>query len=110
MQGITLSTIVKNTMLALSESSSDEEKKGGLLIIKMDVEGAEYQVIKEVAASDILCDLVRMGNRVVLIVEYHNRSITNAKERMMEKQGHKEAQDKLQACGVDFQKLHGFWG
>ena len=43
-QGIKLSSLIKNTMLPFKLDASDEEKTGGLLIIKMDVEGAEYQV------------------------------------------------------------------
>lgn len=108
-QGISLTTIVKSTMLAFSETTPSQDKKGGLLIIKMDVEGAEYQVLKEVAASHVLCDLIQMGNQVVFIVEYHNMSITDPQERRREKDGHQKAIDTMKECGVDFQKLHGFW-
>jgi hypothetical protein len=108
-QGITLSTIVKNTMLALDEKSSENDKRGGLLIVKMDVEGAEYQVLKEVAASNVLCDLVGLGNHVTLVVEYHVMSITDANERDTEIRGHQGAIQKMKECGVDFQKLHSFW-
>lgn len=107
--GITLTTMVRSTMLALGEVASPQDKTGGLLIIKMDVEGAEYQVLKEVAASDVLCELVRMGNRVVLVVEYHNMSITDPAERTREKAGFSEAKNKLKNCGVEFEKLHGSW-
>ena len=43
-QGIQLSTLVKNTMIPFKPDATGEEKTGGLLIIKMDIEGAEYQV------------------------------------------------------------------
>ena len=75
----------------------------------LDIEGAEYQVLKEVAASGILCKLKALGNRVVLVVEYHNMSITNAEERRREKDGHRDAVKKLEECGVEFQKLHAHW-
>jgi hypothetical protein len=101
--------MVKKTMLAFSESATDADKRGGLLIIKMDVEGAEYQVLKEVAESGVLCDYAKMGNRVVFVVEYHNMSITDPLERQREKKGHQEAIKKMEECGVDFQKLHAFW-
>lgn len=43
-QGVQLSALVKNTMLPFKPDATDEDKAGGLLIIKMDIEGAEYQV------------------------------------------------------------------
>ncbi|KAG7365545.1 methyltransferase FkbM domain containing protein [Nitzschia inconspicua] len=107
--GISLSSMVKNTVLAFKEGVTDVDKQGGLLIIKMDVEGAEYQVLKEVAETGILCEYAKMGNRVVFVVEYHNMSITDPKERRREQNGHKEALEKLKQCGVDFQKLQAIW-
>ena len=108
-QGISLSTLVKNTVLPYKPNASDAEKKGGMLIIKMDVEGAEYQVLKEVANSGVLCDYIKMGNRVVMIVEFHNMSITDAQERRREKDGSAQAQEQLKECGVEFGKLQAFW-
>ena len=101
--------MVRSTMLAMKEGASPEEQSGGLLIIKMDVEGAEYQVLKEVAASGVLCKLKELGNRVVFVVEYHNMSITDPTERRREKHGHGEAVKKLEQCGVEFQKLSAMW-
>lgn len=96
-------------MLALKEDVSPQDKSGGILIVKMDVEGAEYQVLKEVASSGVLCKLKELGNRVVLVVEYHNMSITDGEERRREKDGHRDAISKLEQCGVEFQKLHANW-
>ena len=107
--GITLSTMVQSTMLALDEETSQEDKSGGILIVKMDVEGAEYQVLKDVASSDVLCKLKQLGNRVVLVVEYHNMSITDPVERKREKEGHAVAVKQLEGCGVEFQKLGANW-
>ena len=101
--------MVKNTMSAFKEGATEDDKKGGLLIIKMDVEGAEYQVLKEVAASGVLCEYANMGNRVVFVVEYHNMSITDARERREQKAGHQEAIKKMEDCGIAFEKLHAFW-
>lgn len=108
-QGISLSTLTKKTVLAYKPGATREETTGGLLIIKMDVEGAEYQVLKEVASSGILCDYIEKGNRVVMIVEFHNMSITDPAERQREKAGANEAKQTLATCGVEFGNLHGSW-
>lgn len=108
-QGITLSTMVSSTMRALQATATADEQTGGTLIIKMDVEGAEYQVLKEVAASGILCHLIDRGNTVIMIVEFHNMSITDATERRREKDGAEAAKQKLAACGVKFQRLQAHW-
>lgn len=107
--GIALSTLVKNTMLPFKKDATDDEKQGGLLMVKIDVEGAEYQVVKEVASSGVLCEYVKMGNKVVLIVEYHHMSITDPKERAREKNGHLQAKKLLIECGVVFGDLKAHW-
>lgn len=108
-QGISLSTLIKSTLLPYKPDATPEESKGGLLIIKMDVEGAEYQVLKEIAASGVLCDYIQRGNRVVMIVEFHDMSITDPEERQREQAGADTAQATLNSCGVEFRTLHGFW-
>ncbi|CAJ1945595.1 unnamed protein product [Cylindrotheca closterium] len=107
--GLRLTTLVKNTMLPYQPDATEDDKKGGRLIIKMDVEGAEYQIIKEIASSNVLCDYISMGNKVVMIVEMHHMSITDAKERMSQKNGFQQAKKKLEECGVVFGKLHAYW-
>ena len=108
-EGIRLTTLVKNTMLPFQPDATEDDKRGGQLIIKMDVEGAEYQIIKEIASSNVLCDYINMGNRVVMIVEMHHMSITDAKERMSQKSGFQQAKKKLEDCGVIFGNLHAYW-
>jgi hypothetical protein len=109
-QGIALSTLVKNAMLPFKPEATDEEKRGGVLIVKMDVEGGEYQVIKEVASSGVLCEYIKMGNKVVLIVEYHDLNvIMDPKERERENNGHLQAKKLLEECGVVFGDLQGNW-
>ncbi len=71
--------------------------------MKMDVEGAEYRVIKEVASTNVLCDLVKMGARVILMVEWH--TIPDEGEAQKELPGTEEAKDKLMECGVEIQEL-----
>ena len=104
-----MSTLARSTLLPFKPDATPEESQGGLLIVKMDVEGAEYQVLKEIAASGVLCDYIQRGNRVVLIVEFHNMSITDPAERHREKAGAHEAKEKLSSCGVEFRNLQGFW-
>lgn len=108
-EGIRLTTLVKNTMLPFKPEVSDEDKSGGMLIVKMDVEGAEYQVIKELAKSNVLCDYISMGNKVVMIVEFHHMSITDANERISQRSGFQSAKKQLETCGVEFGKLHAYW-
>jgi Methyltransferase FkbM domain len=108
-QGISLSNLVKRTSLAYKPDATPEEQTGGLIIVKMDVEGAEYQVLKEVAASGVLCDLAKQGNRIVMIVEYHNMSITNGDERRREKSGADVARKTLEECGIEFGNLQAYW-
>lgn len=108
-RGISLSTLARSTLLPYKPDATSEESKGGLLIIKMDVEGAEYQVLKEIAASGLLCDYIQRGNRVVMIVEFHNMSITDPQERQREKAGANVAKEALISCGVEFRNLQGFW-
>ncbi len=110
--GISLSTLVKNTMLAFQPegvTGSDHQQQGGRLIIKMDVEGAEYQVLKESAASGVVCDFIKLGNRVVFVVEYHNNSFTDPQERKREKSGANQAIEALKQCGVQFLELQSNW-
>ncbi|KAL3942619.1 MAG: hypothetical protein SGBAC_003220 [Bacillariaceae sp.] len=108
-QGIRLTTLVKNAMLPFQADATEDDKTGGQLIIKMDVEGAEYQIIKEIASSNVLCDYINMGNKVVMIVEMHHMSITDAKERISQKSGFQQAKKKLEECGVVFGQLHAYW-
>lgn len=79
------------------------------MIVKIDIEGGEYRVLKEVASSGVLCEYVKMGNHVVLIVEYHYMSITDPKERGRERRGHLQAKRLLKECGVVFGDLKGGW-
>ena len=104
-----MTTLAKNTLLAFQPNASPKEIQGGFLIVKMDVEGAEYQVLKEVAGSGVLCDYVQKGNRVVMIVEFHDKTITDPKERRREKMGYQRAIKTLEGCGVQFEKLLGRW-
>lgn len=62
-EGLTLTTLIKKTL---------QKQIGGHLIIKMDVEGAEYAILNEAFESNALCDLVDSVIRVDVLVEIHN--------------------------------------
>lgn len=108
-EGITLSTIAKQTLIAFSPDASDEEKKGGHLIVKVDIEGGEYQLISEVADSGIFCEYKKMGNQIDLIVEFHRMSITDPKVRNENFAKKRVMQDKLKQCGIEFKQLGANW-
>lgn len=108
--GITLSTLLRKTLapfrLAASPSSS---KAGGSLLVKMDVEGAEFGVLKELAVSNVLCQYVQMGNNATLVVEFHQQLIKDPDEKQAAMDGLRDAKEKLRGCGVKFRNLPDFW-
>lgn len=60
--GLTLTTLLRQTMA---------QTPGSHLMIKMDIEGAEYAVLNEAYDSGILCDYATSAVRVDLLVETH---------------------------------------
>ncbi len=108
-QGIALSTLIKSTALAYKAYATAEETTKGSLIIKMDVEGAEYQVLKEAASSGVLCDYIQKGNSVIMVVEFHEKAITDQEQLQDEKSGADDAKHALVSCGVKFEDLDPTW-
>eukprot|EP00538_Stauroneis_constricta_P006758 CAMPEP_0119562754 /NCGR_PEP_ID=MMETSP1352-20130426/21433_1 /TAXON_ID=265584 /ORGANISM="Stauroneis constricta, Strain CCMP1120" /LENGTH=419 /DNA_ID=CAMNT_0007611217 /DNA_START=58 /DNA_END=1314 /DNA_ORIENTATION=+ len=103
---ISLTTLLWSTLMPFKPNAIDgDETSGGTVIIKMDVEGAEYQVLKEVATSNMLCDYIKMGNTVVMVVEFHVNSISDEAQRRQQMDGTDAARDKLEGCGVIFAEL-----
>ena len=98
-------------MMPFQKDQKDEDKTDGLLIIKMDVEGAEFQVIKDIAESNVLCDYIGSNhrNKVVMIVEWHHQTIWNAEELDIQMDGLEDAKTKLIQCGVIFDYLNADW-
>jgi hypothetical protein len=108
--GINLSTLLRRTMAPFRNDAPTADKSGGKLVIKMDVEGAEYQVLKEVRNSGTLCEYVKAGNQVVMLVEFHTaKVIENKTDFTKQKAGLKKARAELEACGVVFEKMGGNW-
>ena len=42
-----------------------------IIVVKMDVEGAEYPIIEEVVTSGIICEMTSHGVQFHLLLEYH---------------------------------------
>lgn len=63
-EGKTLTTILQETVIGVP---------GSHVIIKMDVEGAEYAVLNEAFDSGILCNLTDAAVRVDILAELHQR-------------------------------------
>ena len=101
--GMTLSTLLRNTL------GRNIDRSGGSLLIKMDVEGAEFGVLKEVAASNVLCEYTRSGNNATLVVEFHQHLITDPDDKREALAGLKDAKDKLRRCGIKLRNLPDFW-
>jgi FkbM family methyltransferase len=64
--GITLTSMIVQTVI---------RKPGSHLIIKMDIEGAEYAVLNEAYDSGILCKYAEHAVRIDILVEAHPSSV-----------------------------------
>jgi len=83
---------------------------GGHLILKIDIEGGEYSVLKEALESKLLCEYAaRRGNRVDLAVEFHKWVIEDKKQKeefaKLERRFYRE----LSTCGVHLTKMDINW-
>jgi hypothetical protein len=107
--GIALSTLLQKTLQPFQPGTSTSTQSGGSLLVKMDVEGAEFEVLKELAASQVLCDYTKMGNNATLVVEFHQHLIKDPDEKQAAVAGLKDAKEKLKKCGVKFRNLPNFW-
>jgi hypothetical protein len=97
-------------MAPFRPNATEEDSRGGSLIIKMDVEGAEYQVLREIYKSGILCDYIAKGNEVVMLVEFHgNEVILDDAEFKKLHAGTKKRLMTLRECGVRFENLDPTW-
>jgi len=57
----------------------------GHLILKIDIEGGEYGVLRESLESGMLCDYAKRGNRVDLVVEFHKWVIEDKKVSILDR-------------------------
>ena len=75
----------------------------------MDVEGAEFEVLKELAATTVMCDYLKMGNNATFVVEFHQQKIKDPEEKRLAMDGLKDAKERLRQCGVKFRQLPNYW-
>jgi len=95
-------TLLKNTLMPFKPGATADEKSGGSVVIKMDVEGVEFDLLKLIAESQVLCDYVRMGNQAVMAVEYHLHVFNDKVEKSEMDKRAKVAIAEMQKCGVKF--------
>lgn len=93
--GITLTTLLERTALA-----------GGHVMIKIDIEGAEYQLLEEAVKSNIFCKLVKeQGVQIDILNEFHGDSTIGSEEPRKRWEEVVKGEEKILNCGVDYKVL-----
>mmetsp|Transcript_37215 Transcript_37215/g.42479 ORF Transcript_37215/g.42479 Transcript_37215/m.42479 type:complete len:442 (-) Transcript_37215:449-1774(-) len=88
--GITLTRLLKETVLP-----------GGHVLIKIDIEGGEYQLLEEAINSSIFCNLTRVGVKIDMLSEFHNAKVVGSEEPI-KKWKEMEGEKKIKKCGVGY--------
>jgi hypothetical protein len=104
--GYTLDTLLNFTSIAFDPNASASARTGGHLLVKVDIEGGEYFLLRRAAETKFLCRYIAMGNTVDAYVEYHGPGTTGFSGASIET---KKATQELADCGVRFRKLRGNW-
>eukprot|EP00580_Thalassiosira_gravida_P017883 CAMPEP_0201659744 /NCGR_PEP_ID=MMETSP0494-20130426/2515_1 /ASSEMBLY_ACC=CAM_ASM_000839 /TAXON_ID=420259 /ORGANISM="Thalassiosira gravida, Strain GMp14c1" /LENGTH=619 /DNA_ID=CAMNT_0048137365 /DNA_START=137 /DNA_END=1996 /DNA_ORIENTATION=+ len=123
-RGVTLTTLLNRALRGFGSNDDNgaatttgttgrDERgggSGGHLILKIDIEGGEYSVLKEALESKLLCEYAaRRGNRVDLAVEFHKWVIEDKKQKeefaKLERRFYRE----LSTCGVHLTKMDIKW-
>lgn len=104
--GYTLGTLMRQSLLAFNPVATEEEKKGGHFVLKVDIEGGEFPLLAQAVEEGTLCEYVKMGNKADLFIEFHSQRVTGphaflGKRKMIE--------TKLTECGVTNRNLGAFW-
>ena len=108
-ESLSISSLMRSTLLPFKPGATEGEKQGGHFIIKIDIEGAEFQVLKAEANGNVLCNYATLGNKVVVIMEFHEFAIPDKESRKKAMDGVKAAKKKLEDCGVVFVTLDPAW-
>lgn len=95
--GYTLPTLMKQTLAEGPRSH---------LILKIDIEGGEYALLRQVADDGALCRFIARGGRVDAYVEFHSQRVTGPNPLAKHK---KSTRQTLEACGVVFRNLAAWW-
>jgi hypothetical protein len=104
--GYTIGTIMRKTLIAFDPRATPEDKKGGHFILKVDIEGGEFPLLKQAADEGTLCEYCKMGNQADLYIEFHSQRVTGKNPLFGNMKGHRK---KLEDCGVTFRKLQSWW-
>lgn len=90
-QGMTLTTLLKQTT---------QHHYGNHVLIKLDVEGAEYELLNEAYDSGILCAYATSAVRVDVLVELHPKPMLGDNGRAGFERFDKETKRGLTQCGI----------
>lgn len=94
--GTSLTSLLKQTV-------SD----GGHLMIKIDIEGAEYELLTEAVNSNIFCKLVNDGDVTIDILgEYHGDQTLGSKEPRNKWEA-LNGEESINKCGVTYKVING---
>jgi hypothetical protein len=104
--GYTIGTLMRKTLRAFDPNASSEDKKGGHLVLKVDIEGGEYPLLHQAVQEGTLCEFVKMGNKADLYIEFHSARVTGKHEYTGKT---KEMKEHLTQCGVTFRNLAAWW-
>jgi Methyltransferase FkbM domain len=109
--GYTIGRLMRMTLKVFDPNASGTDKKGSHLILKVDIEGGEYPLIKQAVADGTLCEFVKLGNTADLIIEFHSNDVlggySGGKHDYVGEA--KQMVDTLRGCGVTFHDLGADW-
>jgi hypothetical protein len=104
--GFTIGTLMRKTLIAFDPAATPEDQKGGHMILKVDIEGGEFPLLKQAADEGTLCEYVKMGNQADLYIEFHSQRVTGDNPLFGTMKEHRK---KMEDCGVSFRKLQSWW-
>jgi len=94
--GITLTKLLEQTVLA-----------GGHVIIKIDIEGAEYQLLEEAVRSSIFCRLVKgMGVTIDILGEFHGDATLGSEEPRKRWENIIRGEEAIKNCGASYRVVN----
>lgn len=102
----TLEKLMAKTLSAYEPQAGNADWTDNHLILRIDIEGAEYELLQQAVDDGVLCEFVRNGNKADLFVEFHSESMTGPNPLSLRTDAIKE---KLMACGVNFKNLAAWW-